>query len=155
MAEENIKKTEAVEAPEKGAAKDAATEAPKAAKKAKKGKRIVTAGQMHIKATFNNTIVTFSDKTGAALSSSSAGANGFRGSKKGTAYAAQIAAEKAGEIAKRDHGMNSVDVFVKGIGLGRDSAIRAVSSIGMKIDSITDMTPIAHGGVRPKGERKP
>ena len=147
MAEEEIKQNAAVEAP--------ATEAPKAAKKAKKGKRIVTSGQMHIKATFNNTIVTFSDKTGAALSSSSAGANGFRGSKKGTAYAAQIAAEKAAEIAKRDHGMNSVDVYVKGIGLGRDSAIRAVSTVGMKIDSITDMTPIAHGGVRPKGERKP
>ncbi len=147
MAEEDIKKTEAVEAP--------STEAPKAAKKAKKGKRIVTSGQMHIKATFNNTIVTFSDKTGGVISSSSAGANGFRGSKKGTAYAAQIAAEKAGEIAKKDHGMNSVDVYVKGIGLGRDSAIRAVSTVGMKIDSITDMTPIAHGGVRPKGERKP
>ena len=149
MAEEEIKKTTdaAVEAP--------ATEAPKAAKKAKKGKRIVTSGQMHIQATFNNTIVTFSDKNGGVISSSSAGANGFRGSKKGTAYAAQIAAEKAGEIAKKDHGMNSVDVYVKGICLGRDSAIRAVSTIGMKIDSITDMTPIAHGGVRPKGERKP
>ncbi len=147
MAEEEIKKTEA--------ASEAPIEAPKAAKKAKKGKRIVTSGQMHIKATFNNTIVTFSDKTGAVISSSSAGANGFRGSKKGTAYAAQIAAEKAGEIAKKDHGMNSVDVYVKGIGLGRDSAIRAVSTVGMKIDSITDMTPIAHGGVRPKGERKP
>lgn len=146
MAEEEIKKTEAVETP---------VESPKTAKKAKKGKRIVTSGQMHIQATFNNTIVTFSDKTGAVLSSSSAGANGFRGSKKGTAYAAQVAAEKAAEIAKRDHGMNSVDVYVKGIGLGRDSAIRAVSTVGMKIDSITDMTPIAHGGVRPKGERKP
>lgn len=147
MAEEEIKKTtEAAVAP---------SEAPKAAKKAKKGKRIVTSGQMHIQATFNNTIVTFSDKNGGVISSSSAGANGFRGSKKGTAYAAQIAAEKAGEIAKKDHGMNSVDVYVKGIGLGRDSAIRAVSTVGMKIDSITDMTPIAHGGVRPKGERKP
>ena len=75
--------------------------------------------------------------------------------KKGTAYAAQIAAEKALEIAKREHGLNSVDVFVSGIGLGRDSAIRAVSNVGIKIDSITDVTPIAHGGVRPKGERKP
>ena len=110
---------------------------------------------MHIQATFNNTIINFSDKKGEVLSSSSAGANGFRGSKKGTAYAAQIAAEKAAEIAKKEHGMNSVDVYVKGIGLGRDSAIRAVSSVGMKIDSITDLTPIAHGGVRPKGERKP
>ncbi len=152
MAEEEIKKTEAaVDAP----ANDS-KEAPKAAsKKTKKNKRVVTSGQMHIQATFNNTIINFSDKNGEVLSSSSAGANGFRGSKKGTAYAAQIAAEKAAEIAKKDYGMNSVDVYVKGIGLGRDSAIRAVSTIGMKIDSITDLTPIAHGGVRPKGERKP
>ena len=123
--------------------------------KGKKGKRVVQAGQVHIQATFNNTIVSVSDKKGEVLAASSAGANGFRGSKKGTAYAAQVAAEKVAEIAKRDHGMSSVDVFVKGIGLGRDSAIRAVSTVGMKIDSITDMTPIAHGGVRPKGERKP
>ena len=123
--------------------------------KAKKGKRVVTTGQIHIQATFNNTIITVTDKSGGALSASSAGANGFRGSKKGTAYAAQIAAEKALEIAKREHGLNSVDVYVSGIGLGRDSAIRAVSSVGIRIDSITDVTPIAHGGVRPKGERKP
>ena len=101
------------------------------------------------------TKVSVSDKKGQVLSQSSAGANGFRGSKKGTAYAAQIAAEKAGEIAKKDHGLSSVDVYVKGIGLGRDSAIRAFSGLGIKIDSITDQTPIAHGGVRPKGERKP
>ncbi|MBQ3309763.1 30S ribosomal protein S11 [Candidatus Saccharibacteria bacterium] len=149
MAEEEIKKTEAA------APAESVAEASPKAKKAKKGKRIVTSGQVHIQATFNNTIISFSDKKGEVLSSSSAGANGFRGSKKGTAYAAQIAAEKAGEIAKKDHGMNSVDVYVKGIGLGRDSAIRAVSTLGMKIDSITDITPIAHGGVRPKGERKP
>ena len=125
------------------------------AKKAKKGKRIVTSGQVHIQATFNNTIVSVSDKKGEVLAASSAGANGFRGSKKGTAYAAQVAAEKVAEIAKRDHGMSSVDVFVKGIGLGRDSAIRAFSTVGMTINSITDITPIKHGGVRPKGERKP
>ncbi len=123
--------------------------------KGKKNKRVVTAGQLHIQATFNNTIITVTDKNGGALAASSAGANGFRGSKKGTAYAAQIAAEKALETAKREHGLNSVDVYVSGIGLGRDSAIRAVSSTGLKIDSITDVTPIAHGGVRPKGERKP
>jgi len=123
--------------------------------KGKKGKRVVTSGQLHIQATFNNTIITVTDKNGGALAASSAGANGFRGSKKGTAYAAQIAAEKALETAKREHGLNSVDVYVSGIGLGRDSAIRAVSSTGLKIDSITDVTPIAHGGVRPKGERKP
>jgi len=124
-------------------------------KKGKKGKRVVNSGQVHVQATFNNTIISISDKQGQVLSASSAGANGFRGSKKGTAYAAQIAAEKAAEIAKKDYSMNSADVYVKGIGLGRDSAIRAVASVGIKIDSITDKTPIAHGGVRPKGERKP
>ena len=123
--------------------------------KGKKGKRIVNQGQVHIQATFNNTIISVSDKSGGVLAASSAGANGFRGSKKGTAYAAQIAAEKVLDIAKKNHGLSSVDVYVKGIGLGRDSAIRAVSSAGIKIDSITDVTPIAHGGVRPKGERKP
>lgn len=123
--------------------------------KGKKAKRVVTSGQVHIQATFNNTIISVSDKAGGVLTASSAGANGFRGSKKGTAYAAQIAAEKALEIAKKDYGLNSVDVYVKGIGLGRDSAIRAISSVGIKIESITDVTPIAHGGVRPKGERKP
>ena len=123
--------------------------------KGKKGKRVVQAGQVHIQATFNNTIVSVSDKKGEVLAASSAGANGFRGSKKGTAYAAQVAAEKVAEIAKRDHGMSSVDVYVKGIGLGRDSAIRAFSALGIQINSITDKTPIKHGGCRPKGERKP
>ena len=124
-------------------------------KRGKKGKRIVQSGEVHIQATFNNTIISATDKKGEVLAASSAGANGFRGSKKGTAYAAQIASEKVAEIAKRDHGMKSVDVFVKGIGLGRDSAIRAFSAQGITINSITDKTPIAHGGCRPKGERKP
>ena len=124
-------------------------------KRGKKGKRQVPVGQVHIQATFNNTIITVTDQAGGALTASSAGANGFRGSKKGTAYAAQIAAEKAIEAAKKDHGMHSVDVFVKGIGLGRDSAIRAAAGLGLTINSISDVTPIAHGGVRPKGERKP
>ncbi|MDR3298359.1 MAG: 30S ribosomal protein S11 [Candidatus Nomurabacteria bacterium] len=123
--------------------------------KAKKGKRIVQSGEAHVQATFNNTIISVTDKKGEILTASSAGANGFRGSKKGTAYAAQIAAEKVAEIAKRDHGMNSVDVFVKGIGLGRDSAVRAFGTVGIAINSVTDKTPIPHGGVRPKGERKP
>ena len=146
MAEEEIKTTTATEANE--------SQAPKS-KSARKVKRIVNAGQVHIQATFNNTIVSVTDKTGAVLSSSSAGANGFRGSKKGTAFAAGVAAEKALDYAKKNHALNSVDVFVSGIGLGRDAAIRAVSTVGIKIDSITDVTPIAHGGVRPKGERKP
>ena len=135
------------------------TEAPvveeKATKRGKKGKKIVPAGEVHIKATFNNTIISVTDKTGGVLAASSAGANGFRGSKKGTAFAAGVAAEKALDIAKKNHALNSVDVFVSGIGLGRDAAVRAISTVGIKIDSITDVTPIAHGGVRPKGERKP
>ncbi len=146
MAEEEIKNTTATS--------DVEAQAPKS-KAAKKGKRIVNSGAVHIQATFNNTIISVTDKTGAVLSASSAGANGFRGSKKGTAFAAGVAAEKALEIAKKNHALNSVDVYVSGIGLGRDAAIRAVSTVGIKIDSITDVTPIAHGGVRPKGERKP
>ena len=149
MAEEEIKQT--TDAPEATAE---TIEAPKA-KKAKKGKRVANHGQVHIQATFNNTIITVTDQKGEALAASSAGANGFRGSKKGTAYAAGVAAEKALEIAKKDHSMNTADIFVKGIGLGRDSAIRTVASVGITINSITDTTPIAHGGVRPKGERKP
>lgn len=131
--------------------------APKAAKskQAKKGKRIVNAGAVHIQATFNNTIVSVTDRAGNVLSASSAGANGFRGSKKGTAFAAGVAAEKALDIAKKNHALNSVDVYVSGIGLGRDAAVRAISAAGIKIDSIVDVTPVAHGGVRPKGERKP
>jgi len=124
-------------------------------KKSKKAKRIVNAGAVHIQATFNNTIISVTDKNGGVLSASSAGANGFRGSKKGTAFAAGVAAEKALDIAKKNHSLNSVDIYVSGIGLGRDAAVRAVSAAGIKIDSIVDVTPIAHGGVRPKGERKP
>ena len=146
MAEEEIKNTTAVEATE--------AQAPKA-KAAKKGKRIVNSGAVHIQSTFNNTIISVTDKTGAVLSASSAGANGFRGSKKGTAFAAGVAAEKALDYAKKNHALYSVDVYVSGIGLGRDAAIRAISTVGIKIDSITDVTPIAHGGVRPKGESKP
>ena len=146
MAEEEIKNTTAET--------EVKSTSPKS-KQAKKGKRIVNAGAVHIQATFNNTIVSVTDKTGGVLAASSAGANGFRGSKKGTAFAAGVAAEKALDTAKKNNALNSVDVYVSGIGLGRDAAIRAISTVGIKIDSITDVTPIAHGGVRPKGERKP
>jgi len=126
---------------------------PKATKR-KKNKRTVAYGQMHIQATFNNTIVSFTDTTGAVLTQVSAGACGFRGSKKGTAYAAQIAAEKAGTSAKQQYGMSKVDVFVKGIGQGRDTAVRALSNLDIIVESITDITGIAHGGVRPKKARR-
>ena len=122
--------------------------------KTKKGKRIVTSGQVHVKATFNNTIISISDKKGQVLAQSSAGANGFRGSKKGTAYAAQIAAEKAGEIAKKDHGLNSVDVYVKGPGSGRETAIRSLSAAGLEVGTITDVTPHPHNGCRPPKRRR-
>jgi small subunit ribosomal protein S11 len=120
----------------------------------KKQRRSVPSGQLHIQATFNNTIVTFSDKKGNVLAASSAGACGFRGSKKGTAYAAQIASEKAAEIAKSLYGVSSVDVFVKGVGLGRDAAIRAMSNFDITVESIKDVTGVAHGGVRPRKARR-
>lgn len=120
----------------------------------KKQRRSVPSGQLHIQATFNNTIVTFSDKKGNVLAASSAGACGFRGSKKGTAYAAQVAAEKASEAAKSLYGLTSVDVFVKGVGLGRDAAIRSMQNLDIKVDSIKDVTGVPHGGVRPRKPRK-
>ena len=141
MAEENT--TTTAEAPVKVASS-----------RKKKNKRVVPAGQMHINATFNNTIITFTDKSGATLTKSSAGACGFRGSKKGTAYAAQIAAEKAGNMAKQQYGLNKVDVIVKGIGQGRETAIRALINLDIAVESIKDVTPIAHGGVRPKKARR-
>ena len=124
----------------------------KAAKK--KQRRLVPAGQLHIQATFNNTIVAFTDKTGKVLATSSAGAAGFRGSKKGTAYAAQIAAEKVAESARSQFGARAVDVFVKGVGLGRDAAVRAMGSFEISVDSIRDITGIQHGGVRPRKARR-
>ncbi len=120
----------------------------------KKQRRSVPSGQLHVQATFNNTIVTFSDKKGNVLASSSAGASGFRGSKKGTAYAAQVAAEKAAETVKSLHGMNSVDVFIKGVGLGRDAAIRALDNFDINVESIKDVTGVPHGGVRPRKARR-
>ena len=133
-----------------------ATEAPAAipAVKKKKAKRSVSSGQLHILATFNNTLVTFTDNKGAVLSSSSAGACGFRGSKKGTAYAAQVATERAGQNSKQTYGLSKVDIYVKGIGLGRDAAIRTLQNLNISVDSIKDVTGIPHGGVRPRKARR-
>jgi len=122
--------------------------------KKKKAKRTVAAGQLHILATFNNTIITFTDPKGGVLAVSSAGACGFRGSKKGTAYAAQVAGEKAGQIARQTYNLSSVDVFIKGIGLGRDAAIRSLANLNIHVTSITDITGMPHGGVRPKKARR-
>jgi small subunit ribosomal protein S11 len=129
------------------------TTAPKPAAR-KKQRRSVPAGQMHVQASFNNTIITFTDKKGAVLCASSAGACGFRGSKKGTAYASQIAAEKAAEMVQSLHGMKSVDVFIKGVGLGRDAAVRALGSFDITVESIKDVTGVPHGGPRPRKARR-
>lgn len=120
----------------------------------KKQRRSIPAGQMHVQASFNNTIITFTDKKGAVLCASSAGACGFRGSKKGTAYASQIAAEKAAEMVQTLHGMKAVDVFIKGVGLGRDAAVRALGSFDIQVDSIKDVTGVPHGGPRARKARR-
>ncbi|MBA2279384.1 30S ribosomal protein S11 [Candidatus Saccharibacteria bacterium] len=122
--------------------------------KKKKVKRSVPYGQVHIMATFNNTIVTVTDTKGGALTYSSSGACGFRGSKKGTAYAAQIAAEKALAEAKQNYGLNKADVYVRGIGMGRDAAIRAMQVSNIALEAVHDVTGIPHGGVRPKKARR-
>lgn len=122
--------------------------------KKKKTKRSVPFGTVNVLATFNNTIITITDPNGGALTNSSAGACGFRGSKKGTAYAAQIAAEKAIESAKQQYGLSKANVIIKGIGLGRESAVRALASADVAVEMIKDVTPVAHGGCRPKKARR-
>ena len=130
------------------------TEAPVAKPKKKKAKRTVALGQVHILASFNNTIITVTDPQGGVLTTSSAGACGFRGSKKGTAYAAQVAAEKALGLAKQAHGFSKADVYVRGVGLGRESAIRTIASQDVQVSSITDKTGMPHGGVRPRKAKR-
>lgn len=159
MAEEKI--TPPVEKSEETPAVNAATtdapastEAKVAAPKRKKLKRTVAYGQVHVFASFNNTIISFTDAQGGALTASSSGACGFRGSKKGTAYAAQIACEKAGNLAKQQYGFSKADVYIKGVGLGRESAVRTLNTLGIAVESIKDVTGIAHGGVRPKKARR-
>ena len=119
----------------------------------KKVKKNVVEGVAHVNSTFNNTLITITDRQGNAISWSSAGAQGFKGSRKSTPYAAQVAAEVAGRAAQ-DHGMNVLDVEVTGPGSGRESALRALSSIGFKIVNIKDTTPIPHNGCRPSKRRR-
>lgn len=155
MAEDTTTKTPP--APETTADKAAPAEAETAKKpapKRKKAKRSVPSGQVHVLATFNNTIITFTDTKGNVLTYSSAGACGFRGSKKGTAYAAQVAAERAATAAKQNFGMSKADVFVKGIGLGRDAAVRVLNTMNIQVESIKDVTGVPHGGVRPRKARR-
>jgi small subunit ribosomal protein S11 len=122
--------------------------------KKKKNKRAVPIGQVHIKSTFNNTIITFTDPNGATLASASAGACGFRGSKKSTAFAAQIAMEKAAAIAKQNYSLSKVDVFLKGLGLGREAAVRSLQTVDIFVNSISDVTGLPHGGCRPRKARR-
>lgn len=119
----------------------------------KRDKRKVDYGIAHIQSTFNNTIVTITDKEGNTISWSSAGALGFKGSKKSTPYAAQMAAEKAAEAAL-EHGLKEVDCYVKGPGSGRETAIRALQVAGIEVAMIKDVTPIPHNGCRPPKRRR-
>ncbi|HEB59710.1 MAG TPA: 30S ribosomal protein S11 [Gammaproteobacteria bacterium] len=119
----------------------------------KKVKRNVSDGIAHVHASFNNTIVTISDRQGNALCWATAGGSGFRGSRKSTPFAAQVAAERAGTVAK-EYGIKNLEVCVKGPGPGRESAVRALNAQGFKIISITDVTPIPHNGCRPPKKRR-
>lgn len=119
----------------------------------KKVKKSVLDGVAHISASFNNTIITITDRQGNTLSWATAGSSGFRGSRKSTPFAAQVAAEKAGAAAQ-EYGLKNLDVLVKGPGPGRESAVRALNAVGYKINSITDVTPIPHNGCRPPKKRR-
>ena len=123
------------------------------AKISKKKKRVDTEGIAFIKASFNNTIITLSDKFGNAITWASAGGLGFRGSRKSTPFAAQVAASKAGDAAK-NFGINNLEIEVSGPGAGRESAVRALNGCGFKITKISDVTPIPHNGCRPPKKRR-
>jgi small subunit ribosomal protein S11 len=119
----------------------------------KKVKKNVVDGVAHVHASFNNTIVTITDRQGNTLSWATSGGSGFRGSRKSTPFAAQVAAEKAGAVAQ-EFGMKNMEVWVKGPGPGRESAVRALNNMGFKITNITDVTPIPHNGCRPPKKRR-
>ncbi|MBS4914218.1 30S ribosomal protein S11 [Veillonella sp.] len=127
--------------------------AKKVVSRKRKEKKHVESGAAHIRSTFNNTIVTITDTNGNALSWASAGGLGFRGSRKSTPFAAQMAAEQAAKAAM-EHGLRQVEVFVKGPGSGREAAIRALQAAGLEVNSIKDVTPIPHNGCRPPKRRR-
>ncbi len=138
---------------------EASSEAPekkestgKAIKK-KKNKKLVPLGIVHVQSSFNNTIVTITDVSGNVVSWSSAGSKGFKGSRKSTPFAAQLAAEEAARKAV-DHGMRAVSVYIKGPGAGRESALRAIAQAGLRVNLIKDVTPIPHNGCRPAKRRR-
>lgn len=119
----------------------------------KKVKKTVIDGIAHIHASFNNTIITITDRQGNTLAWATSGGSGFRGSRKSTPFAAQVASGKAGEVAA-EYGMKSLEVFIKGPGPGRESAVRALNAAGFKITNITDVTPVPHNGCRPPKKRR-
>lgn len=139
------------EEPKSGAESETAIK-PKAKKH--KARRSVPQGHIHILASFNNTIISVTDSKGGALSTASAGSVGFKGSKKGTAFAAQMATEKALQIAKENYGLSKASVFVRGIGLGREAALRSLGNSGILVESLVDVTGIPHGGVRARKARR-
>ena len=126
---------------------------PAAVKTKKKTKRVVTDAVAHVQASFNNTVVTITDRQGNALSWATAGGAGFRGSRKSTPFAAQVAADKAARAAS-DYGIKTVEVRIKGPGPGRESAVRALNNAGYKVTNIIDVTPIPHNGCRPPKKRR-
>jgi small subunit ribosomal protein S11 len=126
---------------------------PKAKKARRKEKKNISHGQAHIKSTFNNTIISITDPSGAVIASASSGQVGFKGSRKSTPFAAQLAAEAAARRAQ-EHGMKKVDVFVKGPGSGRETAIRSLTATGLEVGAINDVTPSPHNGVRPPKRRR-
>lgn len=130
-----------------------ATKTTAARKPRRKEKKNIAVGQAHIRSTFNNTIITITDPTGAVISWSSSGDVGFKGSRKSTPFAAQMAAESAARKAQ-EHGVKKVDVFVKGPGSGRETAIRSLQAAGLEVGSISDVTPQAHNGCRPPKRRR-
>lgn len=119
----------------------------------KRIKKEVADGVAHVHASFNNTIITITDRKGNALSWATSGGSGFRGSRKSTPFAAQVAAEKAGIVAQ-EFGMKNLDVMIKGPGPGRESAVRSLNNLGFKINNIVDVTPIPHNGCRPPKKRR-
>ena len=119
----------------------------------KRIKKEVADGIVHVHASFNNTIITITDRKGNALSWATSGGSGFRGSRKSTPFAAQVAAEKAGIVAQ-EFGMKNLDVMIKGPGPGRESSVRALGALGIRINSIADVTPVPHNGCRPQKRRR-
>lgn len=124
-----------------------------AKKNRKKAKKNITDGIAHISSSFNNTVIMITDRQGNALCWATAGASGFKGSRKSTPFAAQVAAERAGKMAQ-ELGMQNIEVNVKGPGPGRESAVRSLNAVGLRISSITDVTPIPHNGCRPPKRRR-